>query len=138
MSQIQKTWEVINSVIKSKRVSSKISLTDETDQEYEESSIPSVFIEYYSTIASKLKTNIQPSQQTPDKYLKNKVEQSFFMTPISHKEVEDVINELKPNGNKIHSIATSVLKSSKKIRDSMSTLNPVSPHQSGIRAVLSK
>ena len=104
---------MINSVIKSKRVNSKISLTDETDQEYEESSIPSVFIEYYSTIASKLQTNIQPSQQTPDKYLTNKVKQSFFMIPISHKEVEDVINELKPNGNKVHSISTSVLQSSK-------------------------
>ena len=102
-------------MIKSKKVNSKISLTDETDKEYEESSIPNAFIEYYSTIASKLKTNIQPSQQTPDKYLKNKVEQSFFMTPISHKEVEDVINELKPNGNKVHSIATSVLQSSKNI-----------------------
>ena len=37
------------------------------------------------------------------------------MTPISYKEVEDVIDDLKENGNKPHTIATRVLQSCKHI-----------------------
>ena len=37
------------------------------------------------------------------------------MTPISYKEVEDVIDDLKENGNKAHTISTTVLQNCKHI-----------------------
>ena len=77
--------------------------------------IPSVFINHYSTIADKLIKDIPNSQQNPEKYLRNKVQQSFFITPINYKEVDDVIDDLKENGNNPHSIATTVLQSCKHI-----------------------
>ena len=92
-----------------------MSLSDETGTEYEPSTVPNVFIDHYSTIADKLKSEIPTSQQNPESYLKNKAQQSFFMTPINYKEVEDVIDDLKENGNNPHTIASSVLKSCKHI-----------------------
>ena len=86
-TNIKKTWEVINSVIKSKKVNSKVSLSDESGNEYEQSTVPSVFINHYSTIADKLIKDIPTSQQNPENYLKNKARQSFIMTPINYKEV---------------------------------------------------
>ena len=71
-----------------------MSLTDETGTEYEPSTVPNVFIDHYSTITDKLKSEIQTSQQNPESYLKNKAQQSFFMTPITYKEVEVVIEDL--------------------------------------------
>ena len=43
-TNIKKTWEVINSVIKSKAVNSKVSLTDEAGNDYDETIVPSIFI----------------------------------------------------------------------------------------------
>ena len=51
---------------KTQKSNFEISLSDESNNEYEESTIPSVFINHYSTIADKLKSGIPPSQQNPE------------------------------------------------------------------------
>ena len=51
---IKKTWEVINSVIKPKKVRPKVSLTDETGNKHKESLIPNTFKDYFTNTADKL------------------------------------------------------------------------------------
>ena len=46
---------------------------------------------------------------------KNSVQHTFFIAPIDQKEVNTVIRDLKDNGNKVNTIATSVLVESKHI-----------------------
>ena len=68
-NNIRKTWEVVNSVIKSKRVKSKISLTDEDGNYHEEHTIPSKFIEHFSSIPNQLASKIPPTQRNAASYL---------------------------------------------------------------------
>ena len=114
-NNIKKTWEIINSVIKSKNVQTKITLSDDEGKYYDNSSVPSKFIDYYSNIASQLTSKIAPTQKDAASYLTNRVQNSFLLTPVSPKEVSDIIDDLKDNGNKVNSIATSVLVDSKHI-----------------------
>ena len=69
----------------------------------------SEFVEHYTSIASQLTSKIPPSREDASTYLKNRVQQSFFLTPITPNEVSKIIDNLKNNGNKVNSIATSVL-----------------------------
>ena len=62
-NNIRKTWEVINSVIRSKRVKSKVSLTDDEGNYHEEHTIPSKFIEHFSSIPNQLASKIPPTQK---------------------------------------------------------------------------
>ena len=114
-NNIKKTWEIINSVIKSKNVQTKISLSDDEGKYYEDSAIPNKFIDYYSNIASQLTSKIAPTQKDAASYLKNRVQNSFLLTPVCPEEVSNIIDDLKDNGNNVNSIATSVLVDSKHI-----------------------
>ena len=59
-NNIRKTWEVINSVIRSKRVNSKVSLSDEDGNYHEEQTIPRKFIEHFPSIPNQLASKIPP------------------------------------------------------------------------------
>ena len=61
INNIKKTWDLINSVIKSKKNQSKVSLSDDNGYYLDESTIPSKFVEHYTTIASQLTSKIPPS-----------------------------------------------------------------------------
>ena len=108
-NNIKKTWEVINSVIRSKRVKSKVSLTDEDGNYHEEHTIPSKFIEHFSSIPNKLASKIPPTQKNAASYLNNRVQQSFFISPIIPTDINPIIVDLKDNGNNVNTVATSVL-----------------------------
>ena len=108
-NNIKKTWDLINSVIKSKKNISKVSLSDEDGNYLNESTIPSKFVDHYTSIASQLTSKIPPSRADASTYLSNRVQQSFFLTPITTNEVSSVIDDLKNKGNKVNSVATSVL-----------------------------
>ena len=112
---VKKTWEVINSAIRSKRTFSKISLTDDDNNDIAESEIPNKCIDYYTNIASQLTSNIPPAQYDAASYLHDRTTQDFTMTPICPNEVITVIDDLKDNGNKVNTIATCVLVESKHI-----------------------
>ena len=111
----KKTWEVINSVIKSKKEYPKVKLTDEEDNYIVETEIPNKFINYFTNIASKLSSEIQPTQHNASSYLPNRIDHTLILTPICPNEVISVIDDLKDNGNKVNTIATSVLVESKHI-----------------------
>ena len=111
----KKTWEVINKVIKSKRTRPKICLSDDEGNKYNDNEIPSKFIEYYTSIADKLTAEIPETQNDASTYLTNRIGHDFQMSPIYPAEVDNIIDELKSNGNNPNSIATSVLVNSKHI-----------------------
>ena len=112
---IKKTWEVINSVIKSKKATTNVLITDEHGTYYEEPKIPSEFIDHITSITDKLTSNIPPALHNADHYLKNRVNQSFRAYQIEPREVNSIIDDLKDNGNKVNCIATSALVGSKHI-----------------------
>ena len=114
-NNVKKTWEIINSAIRSKKVYSKISLTDDDNNEITEGEIPNKYIDYYTSIASQLTSNISPTQHDAASYLQNRITHDFTMSPISPNEVISIIDDLKDNGNKINTIATTVLVESKHI-----------------------
>ena len=111
----KKTWEIINNVIRSKKVYPKVSLEDDDENEINESEIPSKFVNYFTSIASKLTAEIPPTRHNAASYLTNRNDHTLILTPISPIEVNTIIDDLKDNGNKVNTIATSVLVESKHI-----------------------
>ena len=116
-NNIKKTWEVINSIIRTKKAYPKVTLNDEDGNEQDESQVANQFINYFTSIAEQLSSEIPNSQTDAKTYLKRKdmVQHTFFIAPIDQKEVNTVITDLKDNGNKVNTIATSVLVESKHI-----------------------
>ena len=114
-NNVKKTWEVINSVIRTKKAQPKISLTDDDNNDILDSEIPNKYIDYYTNIASQLTSNIPPTQRDAASYLQERVTQNFTMTPICPNEVNTVIEDLKNNGNKVNTISSTVLVESKHI-----------------------
>ena len=114
-NNIKKTWGVINGFIRSKVFNKKVLITNENGNNYEESEIPSKFIEYYTSIADELTAKIPHINRSATSYLGNRINHTFQMSPISPIEVESVIENLKDNGNNPNCFATSVLLDSKHI-----------------------
>ena len=114
-NDIKKTWEIINSVIKSKNCRSKISLTDDDGKTHEESKVADTFINYFTNIAQKLSTQVPKTQSTAASFLKNRIDNTFTISPISPIEVDTVIDDLKSNDHNVNKIATTVLSESKHI-----------------------
>ena len=112
---IKKTWEVINSIIRSKKVYPNVSLTDDEGKKQSESVIPDKFSDYFTNIANQLTSQIPPSQYTAESFLQNRIQNNFVISPISPIEVNSIIDDLKNNGNTVNSIATHVLEESKHI-----------------------
>ena len=94
-----------------------MTLNDEDGNEQDESQVANQFINYFTSIAEQLSSEIPNSQTDAKTYLKRKnmVQHTFFIAPIDQKEVNTVIRDLKDNGNKVNTIATSVLVESKHI-----------------------
>merc|ERR1739842_6383 len=111
----KKTWEIINNVIRSTKVYTKGSLEDDDENEINESEIPSKFVNYFTSIASKLTAEIPPTRHNAASNLTNRNDHTLILTPISPIEVNTIIDDLKDNGNKVNTIATSVLVESKHI-----------------------
>ena len=107
------TWNIINKAIKpNKKTINNISIV-ENDISIDKSQIPNKFIEYFTTKVDKLTSQLPKIDRNPSSFLKNRVPNSFFMTPINEQEVANSINSIKDNGNKINIISSNVLKESK-------------------------
>ena len=81
-NNIKKTWETINSIIKSKKVHSKTFLVDDDNIDIEEKDIPNKFINHYSNIPFNLIANMPPSQRNAASYLQNRISKTFTISPI--------------------------------------------------------
>ena len=74
------------------------------------SETPNKFNNYFSNIPQELVSNIQTVDNNFNNYIKNRISNSFYMSNISYKEIDDAIEELKFNGGGVNKVSTNILK----------------------------
>ena len=91
---MKETWRTINNVIKpSCNSSNNIKIIHNNDP-INEDEIPNAFVEYFTSIAHKLTTQLPFSTNTPLHYLKDRINESYFMSPVTSNEVNNAIYDL--------------------------------------------
>ena len=85
----------------------KISISDD-DGIVNSADVPYKFNNYFTNIANELVSKIAPVDTNASSYLKNRISNSFFMSPIVHNEIEHAISGLKVNKG-INTISTNIL-----------------------------
>ena len=100
-------------MIKTKSKNTQEIIINEGNIELPKNDVPNKFINYFTSIADTLISNLPQTNTNASSYLRNRTENSFFMYPIVKKEIECAINDLKNNGRAIYTISSSVLKNSK-------------------------
>ena len=89
--------------------SNKIIIKEE-NHTIENSETPNTFNNYFSNIPQELASNIPPVDTDFTTYLKNRISNSFYMSNITYKEIDDAIEGLKLNGGGVNKMSTSLLK----------------------------
>ena len=79
-----------------------MTLNDEDSNNQDESKIINHFINHFTSIAEQLSSKIPHTQRDAKSYLNNRVQLTFFLTPITPNEINTVINDLKDNCNKVN------------------------------------
>ena len=114
----KKTWKGIKSIINIKNSSrtypSSLMVEKEEEGEKEITTDPKIiadtFNKYFSTIADKLQGKIFHTSHDFKKYLKNRNENSFFITPTDKTEIIDILNTFNVNKSiGPHSIPNNIL-----------------------------
>ena len=105
---MKKTWGTINERIRKRKLHNKISLIEE-DNIINDTEIPNRFCNYFTTIADKLVGDIPVGQSNPVSYLRNRIHNSFFISPITVNEIGNAISDLKDNGCGLYKLSTKVL-----------------------------
>ena len=119
---IKNTWEIINSVIKSKQKIHTLNIVDENAKQIEIDKIPDKCIDYFTSIANNLSSQLPPSLRDASYYLTDRTQNTFIFLPTDANEVCRAITDLKDNGKGIYKISTRVLEYSKM------TLSPLLAH----------
>ena len=114
-NNIKETWSIINSALKSKSKDSKVSICDDNGNQVTDSEVPNNFVNYFTTIADKLTSQIPNTQTHFSSYLGNRINNSFFFAPSDSSDILKVIGNLKNNGKGLYAISTDVIKSCKHI-----------------------
>ena len=105
---MKKTWGTINETIRKRKLNSKISLLED-DNIINDTVIPNKFCNYFTNIAEKLVGDIPVGQTNPVSFLRNRNNNSFFVSPITTTEIGNAISDLKDNGCGLYKLATKVL-----------------------------
>ena len=116
---IKKTWATINSVIRKNKSPSTIELIDENGTKFQDSDVPSKFVDYFTNIATNLTNQLPNSPTNPLQFLRNRSINSFAFLPTDAIEIESVIKDLKNNGVGLKKISNQVL------QDNNATLSPI-------------
>ena len=110
---MKETWRTINNVIKpTGNPNNEIKLMN-NNIVVSNDEVPNAFVEYFTGIAEKLTSQLPTSLNTVSHYLKDRINDTFFMNPIIDKEVSNAISNLKNNGKGANIIATLTLKDNK-------------------------
>ena len=72
-----------------------------------------LLLEYFTSIAQKLTTQLSSSPNTVLHYLKDRSNESYFMSPITSNEVLNAISDLKNNGKGANTISSITIKNNK-------------------------
>ena len=85
-SSIKKTWSVINSVLKPKIKSPKISISENnTGDKINDADVPNRFVDYFTTIAEKLTSQMTNVSSNVSMYLRNRMQKPFFLHHVNLK-----------------------------------------------------
>ena len=107
---IKDTWRTINDAIQSKHRSSNTIILKENDRKIESKEVPNSFINYFTGIADKLTNQLPTSIHNASSYLKDRINNTFIMNPISKEEIAKALLKQKYNGKGTKTISTMVLK----------------------------
>ena len=113
MNNIKNTWKGIKSILTIKNISSDFSKCFSSNgfSFTNQVEISNIFNDYFASIAEKTKVNINYSNKNFSDFLKDKNQNSFFLSPTNKYEIQNVISSL--NSNKSvgpNSIPTRILK----------------------------
>ena len=113
MNNIKNTWKGIKSILTIKNTSSDFPkcLSSNGSTFTNQVEISNIFNNYFASIAEKTKVNINYSHKHFSNFLKDKNQNSFFLSPANKYEIQNVISSL--NSNKSvgpNSIPTRILK----------------------------
>ena len=109
----KQTWEAVRSLINVKTKSNKqiTSLNINNQIENNPKTISDTFNKFFSTIAKNIDNKIIPTNKTHKDYLNVSIVNSFFLTPVNHKELESLIKEMNTSKSAgPYSIPTNILK----------------------------
>ena len=82
---------MINSVIKLKNKNPKISISKRTGDKINVSDVPNRFIDYFTTIAEKLTSQMPNASSDVSMHLRNRLQNSSFFAPYEPKEIVKAI-----------------------------------------------
>merc|ERR1712240_442012 len=115
---VKETWKTINNTIKTKKKSKEVINLSENDIPIENKHVPNSFNNYFTGVANQLSAQLPTSNQRASSYLRDRVNNSFFMNPLEKDEISKAVNNLKYNGKGSKTISTIVLKdNSNKLAD---------------------
>ena len=92
MNNIKNTWKGITSITAIKNLSSDIpkSLSCKGSIITNKVQISNIFNNYFATTAEKTKENINPSNKHFSDFLKNRTQNSFFLSPTNKSEIQNI------------------------------------------------
>ena len=110
---MKETWRTINNTIKPSCNSNNNIKIIHNNAPVNDDEIPNAFVEYFTSIAQKLTTQLPTSPNTVSHYLKDRIYEPFLMMPVNSNEVLNAISNLKNNGKGANTISTIALKNNK-------------------------
>ena len=109
----KQTWEAVRSLINVKTKSNKqiTSLNINNQIETNPKTISDAFNKFFSTIAKDIDNKIIPTNKTQKDYFNVSIVNSFYLTPINHKELESLTKEMNTSKSVgPYNIPTNILK----------------------------
>ena len=99
MNNIENTWKGIKFIITITNLSSDIpkSLSSNSATITKQVEISNVFNNYFAVIPEKAKQSINPLHKHFSDFLKNRHQNSFFLSPSNKSEIQNIISSLDSN-----------------------------------------
>ena len=97
MNNIKNTWKGIKSILTIKNISSDFPKCLSSNGSTNQVEISNIFNNYFASIAEKTKVNINYSHKHFSDFLKDKNQNSFFLSPTNKYEIQNVISFLNSN-----------------------------------------
>ena len=120
-ADVKKTWSTINNVLRGSSRKSKLeikSIVFNNITYSDEHSIPQIFNQYFTSIAENIKETMPdpPAGKSFSDYLTNiSMPNSFYFSPVSSEQIENIISSLKNKSSNISTYSTKIIKSIKSL-----------------------
>ena len=84
-NNLKKTWSIINDVLKPKLTNKTVNLIDDQGNNLKEQTVPIKFVDYFTSIAENLTSQLPSSNANPEDYLTNRIPNTFVFLPTTEK-----------------------------------------------------